>query len=109
MRTWRGSPSASPAATRMPAAREACGELAAGAAWVRGPHEVRLAVDDLEAALAQRGDQLAGAPRRPRVRASTSSEQLRSASSAPAWEISETPRSGSSSASSSPEPGPPIA
>ena len=44
-----------------------------------------------------------------RTRSATSSEQLRSASRAPAWETSETPRSGSSSASSSSEPGPPSA
>ncbi len=43
------------------------------------------------------------------TRRSISSEQLCSASNAPAWEISETPRSGASSASSSPEPGAPIA
>ena len=52
----------------------------------------------------------AGAPRRSsRTCRASSSEQLRSASSAPACETSETPRSGSSSASSSCEPGPPIA
>ncbi len=110
MRTCWGSPRASPAATSTPArARRAASSAPCSVgcaahtklAWlsVTSKPRPRSAGDHARALLADRAA---------RAR-SISSEQLCSASSAPAWEISETPRSGSSSASSSPEPGPPIA
>ena len=73
------------------------------------PDEVGLAVGHVEAALAQGFGYRRALMRDAPTRRATISEQVRSASNAPAWETSETPRSGCSSASSSSEPGPPIA
>ena len=98
-----------PAGDEHAGARQARGQLAAVDGGVGGPQEVGLAVGDLEVALAQRGGQRARSSVIARTRSASSSEQLRSASSAPAWETSETPRSGASSARRSSEPGPPRA
>ena len=90
--------------------RQARGQLAAVDGGMGGPHEVGLAVGHLEAALAQGGAQARALPRRSWPRAARAAPSRCAAPPGrPAWETSETPRSGSSSASSSSEPGPPIA
>ena len=111
MRTWLGLAERRAGGDEDAGAGQARGELAAVDRGMGGPDEVGLAVGHVEAALAQRGGHDAGA--RSQIAAHAPVERapssVRSASSAPAWETSETPRSGSSSASSSSEPGPPIA
>jgi hypothetical protein len=72
---------------------------------VRHPQEVSLAVAEIKAPTAQ----LARSWQTVLTRRSMMSLQLRRASNAPAWETSETPRSGASSSSRSAEPGLPIA
>ena len=110
MRTCRGSPRAAPPATSTPARARRAASSPPSMRRVGRPHEVGLAVGHLEPALAQgRGQSRTRSRQIPATRRASSSEQLRRASRAPAWETSETPRSGSSSASSSSEPGPPSA
>ena len=106
MRTWPGSPSASPAATRCPrpqprrqlGARRSPGRTPTRS-WpgCRRPRSRGCAA---RRSARTRRSQTARTRRSDQLRA------VRSASRAPAWESSETPRSGSSSASSSSAPGP---
>ena len=109
MRTWRGSPRASPPATSTPArARRATSSPPSTVGWATHRKLAWLSATSKwrsrsAAVSATRSSEIR------RTRSATSSEQLRSASRAPAWETSETPRSGASSASSSSEPGPPSA
>ena len=81
MRTWRGSPSASPAATSTPDCARRAASSPPLERGVRGPHEVGLAVGDVEAALAQRRRSARG--RSSQIVRTWRVDQLRAACAAP--------------------------